>query len=623
MKKSLLALVLASVLALGTILSALPAVAQNTICPTAAPGDSSNKCASTAFVQNALVSSILYTAITGLPPNTVLGSLSGGNAAALTPVQLTTLCNVFSTTLSGCVPSPVTVSGRYLGDDHAWHAVPVQTIIAGSGISLSGTCSGTALNCTVAAPASTQLVLASRAFAITQNLSALTAVQTLGYATSGDGGGATFKNVGAAAFKDTYITSATLTGGSGYVNANYLGVIMTGGTGVMCEAAVTVSGGAVTALNIAIPCAGFSVGDVLTAPNSFFGGTGSGFKYTVTAISTPQASFTDASGAHFQFVINGTPASLTQFGAKGDWAGTDATATNNSPALWSAAAWASIFSLPSTTLSYGQQVFIPHGSYMTCGTVDFSTGPIIFYVPIPQNVRLVGSGPDDTALKECAADTNRHYIELCDTNAQVGQFGCAVENMSINLSAVTSVGTTAAIYSNSGQQFPLGVRLHILAGNRSCILYEVGKGGAANDIWYNIDCNQAGVATSNPAFSFNASSTQHVVRDSVIENGSSSSVGISNLNGRLLVDGLDIEGFGQGLVQNVGNVGNVSVYRNVQQNSNNCVAAISLLSGNVPGNILFENVISTCPVTINNGQTSGVSFTGNIIKPITCPSNCS
>ncbi|MCK1337295.1 hypothetical protein IVB38_14970 [Bradyrhizobium sp. 38] len=45
-----------------------------------------------------------------------------------------------------------------------------------------------------------------------------------------------------------------------------------------------------------------------------------------------------------------------------------------------------------------------------------------------------------------------------------------------------------------------------------------------------------------------------------------------------------------------------------------------LLSGNVPGNIIFENIATSCPITILNGQPGGSNFTGNVVKQITCVS---
>lgn len=58
----------------------------------------------------------------------------------------------------------------------------------------------------------------------------------------------------------------------------------------------------------------------------------------------------------------------------------------------------------------------------------------------------------------------------------------------------------------------------------------------------------------------------------------------------------------------------------MQQSSNSCAEAILLLSGNVPGNIIFENIATSCPITILNGQPGGSNFTGNVVKQITCVS---
>lgn len=57
--------------------------------------------------------------------NTVLGNVSGGNATplALTPTQLTTLCNTFSSVLGGCVPASGGGAFNFLRADGAWAAL--------------------------------------------------------------------------------------------------------------------------------------------------------------------------------------------------------------------------------------------------------------------------------------------------------------------------------------------------------------------------------------------------------------------------------------------------------------------------------------------------------------------
>lgn len=466
-------------------------------------------------------------------------------------------------------------------------------------------------------------VLPSRAVAATLNLSAFSAVTTLGYAAPGDSGGATFQKVPAGTtLTDTFVNCnpCTLAGGSGYTNGTYNGVAVAGGGGQSCVAQVVVSGGAVTAVNFAVPCVTHKVGDPLTTANTNIGGTGSGFLYTVTSISTPKASFTDSAGNLWQYVPNGF-VNILQFGAVGDWNGNDAAATNNTNSIWSATAYASVQIGSAAAQVYGNQIWFPRGAYMTCGGQFLNSA---YNFPVPTGVVFTGGGYGVSTMRQCATDpSGTHYIELCDSNMQVGEFGCKVEKMTFDSSAITSsTAGVAVLYSSAGQQFALAQDVQINAGKKSCLKYEIGRGGAANDIWIGINCVQFDSAT-NPAFSFNASSVQHVLLNSVcasVPNGGAANC-VNHQNGRLYVNVLDIEGFVLGVVQNVATVGNNSVIENVQQNgTGGCSAVVQLANTNVAGNITFQNIAHSCPMTIQNGQSGGANFVPNIRGPTMCVS---
>ena len=80
------------------------------------------------------------------------------------------------------------------------------------------------------------------------------------------------------------LTLTGLSGGASYVNGTYLNVPLMGGYGIQALATIVVVGGIVTTVTITNTGANFLVGDILTTPNSFLGGTGTGFTITVATI---------------------------------------------------------------------------------------------------------------------------------------------------------------------------------------------------------------------------------------------------------------------------------------------------------------------------------------------------
>jgi len=75
-------------------------------------------------------------------------------------------------------------------------------------------------------------------------------------------------------------------GGTGYVDATYTGVPLTGGTGSGAAATVVVSGTSVTSVTLTDAGAGYALNDTLSASNSNLGGTGSGFVYAADQVAT-------------------------------------------------------------------------------------------------------------------------------------------------------------------------------------------------------------------------------------------------------------------------------------------------------------------------------------------------
>lgn len=98
-------------------------------CPTRPTGDSTNACASTAFVQNQIsVTTIPYTSVTGLPANTFLGNNTATTsiAIAMTQAQATALLNLFTSSLQGLVPASGGGTTNFLRADGTF-AAPVVT----------------------------------------------------------------------------------------------------------------------------------------------------------------------------------------------------------------------------------------------------------------------------------------------------------------------------------------------------------------------------------------------------------------------------------------------------------------------------------------------------------------
>jgi len=82
----------------------------------------------------------------------------------------------------------------------------------------------------------------------------------------------------------TIATTSNIVAGTSYSAGTYLGVNLTGGQGTGATADIVVSGGGVTSVTIRNPGSLYVVGDVLSAPSSAIGNTGSGFTVSVATV---------------------------------------------------------------------------------------------------------------------------------------------------------------------------------------------------------------------------------------------------------------------------------------------------------------------------------------------------
>lgn len=107
------------------------------------------------------------------------------------------------------------------------------------------------------------------------------------------------------------VSLGTIVGGSLYTDDTYTGVALTGGTGTGAKATIEVEDGAVTKVTITSDGKGYAVGDELSAAAANIGGTGSGFKVPVTAVTEEKDEYASLPDNHTYagFLIASIPTS--------------------------------------------------------------------------------------------------------------------------------------------------------------------------------------------------------------------------------------------------------------------------------------------------------------------------
>lgn len=569
-----------------------------------------------------------------LPANSVIGR--GGYPVSGGPAQAIPFSTLVASLLSGplAVPSVNTNSIVFAGVTSGTATVSAQNA-AGSAIIKLPTTSGTLADsaaaplaldpvtgvltcptCATTASASAAVFVASRSIAAGLDLHLSNVVQTGGYAVPGDGGGATFQNVGTAPFIDTFISNGTIVGGSGYANGTYFGVTLLGGTGTGALATVLVSGGTVTAVTIAnSPGNGYTPGDVLTAVNALIGG-GTGFKFTVTTVSIPFGSFVDAVGTHFQYVVDsgGFP-NIKQFGAKmdgdGNGAGTDDTAAIQA-ALWYTGR-RNVANQDSGGFQ-GGKLIAPVGTSNIC--TPGAGGQIGLVLVVPFGVQFDGA-KGGTTLRVCDnVNTNASIIFLGDPQTHLASFKSMLSNMTVfGKRGIATAPTTAMIASNNTQDGGGLDHVYIYAGQRECIDFSIGYGGASTVYMNDVSCSLEGV---NTAAVFNYGTTMVNMKNMVF--GAPSS-GTNNTALTMLIQGgmYHIEGFHTeeipvGIQVNMSGAlqENMVTIQNATGGTG-CSSLIVLTVANAPGNTALQQAANNgCTTLVTDGQPSGSNRAGPV-----------
>lgn len=100
------------------------------------------------------------------------------------------------------------------------------------------------------------------------------------------------------------VTLGTIVAGTLYTDGTYKGVALTGGKGTGAEATIKVEDGAVTSVTITKDGKGYAVADELSAAAAKVGGTGSGFKVPVTAVTAEKDEYASLPvGASYEGIL--------------------------------------------------------------------------------------------------------------------------------------------------------------------------------------------------------------------------------------------------------------------------------------------------------------------------------
>jgi hypothetical protein len=453
-------------------------------------------------------------------------------------------------------------------------------------------------------------VLPSRAVAATLNLSAFTSVKTLGYATAGDGGEATFLNRTTTPFRDSFVTAISITGNgtSGCTNGTYRNKQPSGGTGTGIILNMVVSGNVVTSATIEEWGGnGYTAADVLTTTVT---GCSTSVTLSVTTVSTPTCSFSDSTGNHLQIIYSGSSPFLNpkQCGAKFDYAGTDGSATNDFTAIQNTISYCADIHSPTIDGggSAGCRIMLPPGNAMICGGVPLN---------VPQGVSIEGVNMWGSTIKICAAwGSSANFMNICDPDTQASCFSSYLRNFTL-YAPFTLDGSSgvSAIYSNSIQQVDVIDRVAVYAGRRRCITLETGYGGAALLGIQNFECTPGDTSTTNVGMLINYGTTIVTMRNVHVEtSGPNTMSGITINGGFVNLIGFHTEGISTGIEVNItGSIANGFAKLDTLTGGASCTNLVLKQGGSVNNTVYVSSLTQNgCTNSINDEGAATTTFVG-------------
>lgn len=454
-----------------------------------------------------------------------------------------------------------------------------------------------------------QSTLPSRAIASSLNLSAQTALNTQGYTTAGDAGGAYFLNVGTAPFIDSFITAVSINNvGVSCTNGTYQDIFFSGGTGGGAQGNGVVSGGVLTSINITTPGNAYSVNDILTVNGSIPCTTPPSIK--VTSISAPLCSFTDSVGNHFQLVFQ-TVLEVRQCGAKVNWNLTtgDSAANDDTASIQAALN----FAYANTASTSGAGILGAGG--LLGNKVDSPEGwsMITSTIVIPQGVMWFGQGEWSSGIQLAnsfpPADQG---IIFCDPNVQVACFGSYMEGFYIqDCRTCTANSGTNLIFSNSIQQGYF-LRKIVTAGVvRGCIALNIGYGGAAMVGMQDVE---AGSPASTNCISISYGNAQ-VRMDSIIIESAVAGVpaaGLAITSGNVLLTGFHCESYSNCIF--IDTTEGYNRLQNLTGGGSGCTNLVSRSGGNANASVIANAAKNGCTNTLNNnGSTTSTDIVADVV----------